>query len=378
MKDYSTMTKKEIFVDYVKNGNRGRCICSPQIGAGAGFDTKLAGKEWISDTTFEDTLNAALRFDMVPLFNVGMIGFDSNEKLRWTYTNLDKTEAKRYYNRELETPFGKMMVDTVEEKGSGGFNVKDAIEGEEDMDKLEWYVDQALETDFSQAKEVFGSIAGQIAQRGALSVQWAMQPYEMLCLPNTINTMFLAMDCEEQFYKIMDKILLLDMKMIDSLVGTGVDFLFLGGPAKEMISPRYFEDFLVPYSKKVTDYAHEKGFLIYSHVCSPVEPMLGMGYYNQMGIDLFETLSMPPVGNVVSLEDAFSKIDPQICTRGNLGLDVLLNSTPDEIKRKCYEIMEVTMKHNRKHILAASDYLFAQTPVENITAMCDAVKEFYK
>ena len=30
----------------------------------------------------------------------------------------------------------------------------------------------------------------------------------------------------------------------------------------------------------------------------------------------------------------------------------------------------------RKHILGASDYMFYQTPVENVTAMADAVREF--
>ena len=35
------MTNRERFINYIKNGE-GKFICSPQIGAGAGFDTKLA------------------------------------------------------------------------------------------------------------------------------------------------------------------------------------------------------------------------------------------------------------------------------------------------------------------------------------------------
>jgi uroporphyrinogen-III decarboxylase len=95
-----------------------------------------------------------------------------------------------------------------------------------------------------------------------------------------------------------------------------------------------------------------------------------------MGIDLFETLSEAPVGNVKSMPDAFSKISPEICTRGNIGLDKLLLCTPREIKEISLDILEAAAKMNRKHILAASDYMFYDTPAENVHAMCEAVREF--
>ncbi len=68
------MTKREQFVSYVKQG--GEPICSPQIGAGAGFDARLAGKEWLTEVTFEDTLGACERFDMVPMINMGPLPYE--------------------------------------------------------------------------------------------------------------------------------------------------------------------------------------------------------------------------------------------------------------------------------------------------------------
>jgi uroporphyrinogen-III decarboxylase len=113
--------------------------------------------------------------------------------------------------------------------------------------------------------------------------------------------------------------------------------------------------------------------LVYSHICSPIEPFLSMGFYNEMGIDLFETLSPPPVGNVHSLEDALMKLSPDICTRGNIGLDVLLNGSKSEIEEITNKILEETK--NRKHIVAASDYLFYDIPAENLEAMVNVVKK---
>jgi uroporphyrinogen-III decarboxylase len=153
----------------------------------------------------------------------------------------------------------------------------------------------------------------------------------------------------------------------------GADFVFLGGPGAEMISPRYYEEYLIPYSRKISDLAHQMGLLIYSHICSPIEPFLTKGFYNRMGIDLFETLSPLPVGNVISLADALKKIDSGICTRGNLGLDVLVNATPQEVYKQTQKLIKESQ--GRKHIIAASDYLFYEVPEENVHAMARAVKE---
>ena len=209
-----------------------------------------------------------------------------------------------------------------------------------------------------------------------MDIQWAMQPYELFCFPSTADTAILATICEEQFMRLMDKVLELDEKLLKAVAAGGSDFVFLGGPGSEMISPAYYEKFLVPYSRQVTKMAHDAGLLVYSHICSPIEPMLSKGYYNQMGIDLFETLSEAPVGNVKSIEDAFSKLSPDICTRGNIGLDALLNETPEQIYERSWKILKAARNMGRKHILAASDYLFYDCKTENVHAMCAAVRDF--
>ena len=51
------MTNRQKLLNYIRYGGE-KFICSPQIGAGAGFDTKMAGKTWFSETTHEDTKHA--------------------------------------------------------------------------------------------------------------------------------------------------------------------------------------------------------------------------------------------------------------------------------------------------------------------------------
>ncbi|MCK5130145.1 MAG: hypothetical protein KAQ68_09840 [Clostridiales bacterium] len=367
-----SISKREQFINHVKNG--GDTICSPQIGAHAGFDTKLVGKQWISDTTLEDNLSVVGQFDIVPLINVGC-NFKSCIDMQWKCTKSKKNGDTITSEHILETPVGNLTRKEVETKIKGTFQTKYAIKNKEDFKVMEYYISALCDVDFTEVTNKTREISQQVGGKGALSVQWPVQPYEFFCFPDTVETVFLHNDYLERCQKIMNDIVEIDKKLFKAVALGGADFIFLGAPAAEMVSPYIYEKLIVPYSQIVTEAAHEQGLLVYSHICSPIEPFLTKGYYNQMGIDLFETLSPPPVGNIISLEDAFSKIDPNICTRGNIGLDVLLNGTTNDVREKTFEIIESAI--GRKHIVAASDYMFYNTKEENVRAMADAVTEYY-
>jgi uroporphyrinogen-III decarboxylase len=177
----------------------------------------------------------------------------------------------------------------------------------------------------------------------------------------------------EPYRKVCDEICEVNIEMLRAVLGCGADFVFLGGPGAEMMSPALYEAYMVPDSQMLSRAVHEAGGLVYSHICSPIEPFLSRGYYNQMGIDLFETLSPPPVGNVADLAEARQILDPQICTRGNVGLDVLLNGSVEQVVAATRAVLEATA--GSKHMVAASDYLFYDIPTENVRAMVDTVKQ---
>ena len=372
------MTNRETLLQYIKHGGE-KFICSPQIGAGAGFDARLSGKTWLGEATLDDTRKVCEMFDMVPLYNMGIgdpMKLIPDVSVTGTVTWSENQTRKTTLNI-LRTPRGELQQKIIEEEYKGGCPVEYYVRDEEDLDIVEYIFDSWLEMkDFSAITEFVKENRRILGENEAMDIQWPMQPYELFCFPSTADTAILATICEERFVKLMDKMLEIDERFLKATAKGGADFVFLGGPGSEMISPRYYEKFLVPYSRQVTQMAHKEGLLVYSHICSPIEPMLSMGYYNEMGIDLFETLSEAPVGNVKSLEDAFSKLAPDICTRGNIGLDALLYETPEQIYERSLKILETAKRMGRKHILAASDYLFYDCKTENVEAMCAAVRDF--
>ena len=367
------MDLRQTFLNYVTNG--GPPICSPQIGAGAGFDARLAGKEWVSQTTPEDTIAAVERFDIVPLINIGLCDLGAcAPELAWRESGVITEHDRVVRDYALTTPSGELRQRIVEQKFSSGMMLKSPVKEPSELDALEWYIDAAIDADLAPVMAHTADAVTRIAGRAALCAQWPVQPYELWCFPSTVDTVMIQLDAPARCRDIMSKILVLDERIMRAVAEGGADFIFLGGPAAEMISPTFYRELIVPYSQQASAIAHSLGLMVYSHICSPIEPFLTMGFYNRMGIDLFETLSEPPVGNVQSLADAMTKIEPAICTRGNLGLDVLLNGSPDDVREKTLAILEAT--RGRKHIVAASDYLFYGVKEENVEAMAETVREF--
>jgi len=369
-------SKRERFTDYVKNGGE-RVICSPQVGGGAGYVAKLHGRNFCSEVNHQEEMAVISRYKMLPLYNCGIDPIAHCKEIKWEMDEHEKTAEQIEITWHCDTPYGSMRRRLIEKPRVGGCYVIHAIGNADELDMFEYVLDTALqEQDFSCYTELGQKYSEQFNGDGAVSIAWCMQPYEMLGYPSTMTTAMLPYDDETRFYRLMDKILALDYKIIDALAKSGADFLFLGGPGSEIASPAYYDKYIVPYSKKVTDHAHSRGMMIYSHICSPIEPMLSKGYYNRMGIDLFETLSPFPEGNVTSIADALSKLDPAICTRGNVSLSLLTKGTPEEIKREVYSIIDAAK--GRKHIIAASDCLIYDVPEANVFALCEAVEEYYR
>ena len=145
------MTAREQLISYVKNGGE-KFLCSPQIGAGAGFDTKIAGKSWIGDTTMEDTRRAWEMFDVVPLYNFGLPDLSQfAPSVHYESEHRFDPEANRKFTKTTFcTPKGNLVSTSIEDEWKGGCCTKYLITEEDELDILEYYLDELLaEGDFS-------------------------------------------------------------------------------------------------------------------------------------------------------------------------------------------------------------------------------------
>ncbi len=365
------MGMRQEFIDYVKNGGE-KPVVSMQIGAGAGFDTKLAGKEWVSETTLDDLIAAYEKVQCLPLFNIGM-GFDFVPEFKWENFEVSASDEYRDSGSRMETPYGELVWNFREQKKHGMTPTKYPLTIDSNLDVVKWYAEQ-IQKNIHRAGELLVEPLAKLQPHGPVSVQWALQPFELFGLSFAVPQAMMLMDDPDYYRDLCDMIRDINIELMTAVYKAGADFVFLGGPGSEAASPMIYEDFLIPDSKKITDAAHAMGGLIYSHICSPIQPFLDKGFYNRMGIDLFETLSPPPVGNVADLKAARERLPAEMCTRGNIGLDVLLNGSREKIEQETLRILDATKGF--KHMVAASDYMFYEIPFENVKTIVETVKNY--
>jgi hypothetical protein len=88
--------------------------------------------------------------------------------------------------------------------------------------------------------------------------------------------------------------------------------------------------------------------------------------------DVLEGFQGPPSGNITDMVATVRQLPESIITKGNIDLNILLNSSPEEIYEASLTILE-GMK-GRRHIMGGSCSAIQGTPLDNFRAMVRAVE----
>lgn len=161
------------------------------------------------------------------------------------------------------------------------------------------------------------------------------------------------------------------------MTGSRYDLIEHGGGAASstVISPAMFDEFCLPYDRRVIDALHEHGFKVVYHTCGGMMKILD--HIPRNGCDASETLSPPGVGGDIQPENrpaVKAVLGSRVALIG--GVDqgrILTEGTPAEIRqhvRGCFE----TFGAGGGYICSASDHFF-HTPVENLKALARAGEE---
>lgn len=147
------------------------------------------------------------------------------------------------------------------------------------------------------------------------------------------------------------------------MAGTGCQMLSNGdsvaGP--EMLSPRFYGKFALPYAQRVAACAHELGVPYLSHICGKTDRILAE--MAEMGADALE------IDYKTDVRKARKAFQGRVTFVGNLDpSEVLARGTPELVRRKTAELLEV-FAGNPRFILNSGCAVPADTPGENVRAM---------
>jgi len=101
---------------------------------------------------------------------------------------------------------------------------------------------------------------------------------------------------------------------------------FVGGP---FLSPKMYQEFVVPYERRVTEAVKATGVPVYTHTCGSIGDRLElMAETGTQGVD---TLDPPPLGNT-ELADAKALIGDKMFIKGNMNaVELLAAKTKEDV-----------------------------------------------
>ncbi len=158
----------------------------------------------------------------------------------------------------------------------------------------------------------------------------------------------------------------------------GIDIFMMGddfgtqtGP---MMSVDMWKRFYEPGFRKYIELAHSYGIKVMHHTCGSVRPLIPL--FIDAGLDILQSLQ-PRAANM-DLGQLKKEFGRDICFQGGIDIQQTLpRGTPEEVKREVSERLAVGMPAGG-YIICTAHNLQADTPLENILALCESYHKYGK
>jgi hypothetical protein len=367
------MTNRDEYLEFVDRRGGERVIFAPL--ADCLFAASVAGKRWVSDVTWPDQIAAAERCGYHAAFVQGSSpDLSVNPALDVETRRTSDTPDERRFEQVIRTGEGDLTRHLVERPGEGITAVDDWIEGVEQLAAADWISEEVLAgRRDAAAGEKYAAWVAEVGHAGVSQVQLEL-PFFLYSLPGFADKPLMMHMTERGRYAasmaLAERALL---RLAEVLIEVGVDFIWIGAPGTELLSPAIWEKVIIPQSQRMAAGARAKGGRVHFHCCGQSNLWIEKGYFNRIAMDVVETLSPPPAGTVTDLARARALIDRNIVTRGNIDLELIRSGTPAACAAAAREVIEATRGY--PHVVGAADALLYGTPVENVAAIQAACAE---
>lgn len=338
------------------------------------FAAGMKGSPWVSDVTPDEQIEAAVKCGVVAGFvqgsspdltvNPSLAGLVATRRTA-------ASDTERAFEQTIATPSGTLVRRLVEQPGRGITAVSDWLDDVGQLPVADWISEQILAGARDAAiRDYYRDVVRLCGDRAVSQVQLEL-PYFLYALPGFADKpLMLYMTEPERFGESMQRAEAALHHVARLLVEVGIDFIWIGAPGTELLSPDIWEAVVIPQSRRMMHVVKACGGRVHFHCCGQSRLWIEKGYYNRIGMDLVETLSPPPAGNVEDLAWARAAIDRAIVTRGNIDLELLRTGTPAACAVAARAVMAAT--RGWPHIIGGADAILYGTPPANLAAVRDA------
>jgi hypothetical protein len=166
-------------------------------------------------------------------------------------------------------------------------------------------------------------------------------------------------------------------RRIFDVAADAIDIFFIGndfgsqtGP---LLGPDLFSRFMLPHLKGLIDLGHSYHLKVQLHCCGGFAPLIPMMI--ETGLDGLHAIQ--PDCRGMDLRDLKAEFGDKILFNGAIDShNVLIDGTPETVRQKTREVLQIMMPGGGYVAGASHDTILEETPIENVIAMFDAVREF--
>ncbi len=264
---------------------------------------------------------------------------------------------------------------------------EDKLNPEDNLEEFGPVKDEVLSYFAGEIKKVSSNKRGIIATFGGTAFgDIALVPGPFMKYPKGIRDVeewYISTHTRQDYiHKVFSKqceIALANLEKIYAVVGDAVDVVFVcgtdfGTQISTFCSEETFRSLYMPYYKQINSWIHKNtNWKTFKHSCGAVETF--MNAFIESGFDIVNPVQCSAAG--MDPEHLKKEYGEKITFWGG-GIDtqkVLPFGTPDEVRKQVLERCKICSKDGG-FVFNAIHNVQAKTPVENMIAVIDAVKEF--
>ncbi|MBN1290948.1 MAG: hypothetical protein JXB48_03835 [Candidatus Latescibacteria bacterium] len=156
-----------------------------------------------------------------------------------------------------------------------------------------------------------------------------------------------------------------------------IDIFFIGNDFGSQTGPLLGEDlfrrFIFPHIKRLSDLGHSYGLKVMLHCCGGFAPLIPAMI--EAGLDGLHAIQ--PNCHGMDLRTLKKEFGDRILFNGCVdSQNVLIEGTPAYVRKKTREVIDIMSPGGGFIAGASHDYILEETPLENVLAMFDTIREY--
>jgi hypothetical protein len=159
---------------------------------------------------------------------------------------------------------------------------------------------------------------------------------------------------------------------LECAAAAGADITFGAINGLELFSPEIYRRYFVPQARRLHEDAHARGMLGWVHTCGHMRRLIETGVYDDMAVDLVESLSSPPLGDLADLRAARTRLGCRLTTRGAVNVNFFYEPDLAALRRETRRVLDAM--RGWRHLLGDTNDSFPPYPRENILTLVDEVR----